>query len=664
MLDSVPPAKDAGVASWWQPALIVSATVLAYANSVKGPFILDDFAAIVSNQSIRRWWDLAAIFRPPPELPVSGRPIANLSFAISYAVGGLNPVACHVWNIAIHVASALALFGLIRRTLRQGGDRRLVRHASDVAFVAALLWAIHPLNSEAVDYLTQRTELLLGLFFFLTLYASVRALASGRREAWQAVAVAACGLGMGCKESMVIAPVMVILFDRSFSYGSIQQALRERWRFYAALMSTWLVLIASAWTGPRAMSAGFSSGLSPMTYLWNQAIMVPHYLRLAAWPRDLVVDYGWPVPLTLQDVLPRVLLLATLLVLTVVALIRWPRAGFPGAWFFLTLAPTSSIVPIATEVGAERRMYLPLAGLLVLVVAAAAAATERGGRRAPRDPTPSRRPLTSGVAAWAAVFAISALLVSMTMARNREYASALLLAATTVDRWPSAVAHATLGSELAAAGRHDESLVHLRQAVNGGDFRARYPLGAELVDRGALEEAIPYLRAYVDEGSAPTSLQASARKMLGSAYAQRGEWAPAAAQFQLVLAQEPGDGSSRRFLADALFAQHAFADAAVQYQRFLESGPGDVDALTNLGIALANTDRGGEAVAAFRRASAAAPGNINARTNLIQMLVRQKAYKEAEAQAREAMRLDPADPRARDLLDQVLALAGRARARP
>ena len=95
------------------------------------------------------------------------------------------------------------------------------------------------------------------------------------------------------------------------------------------------------------------------------------YLRLTVWPSDLVVLYGWPEMLTLGDVLPQAFGLVALLVVTIVALVRGRRAlGYLGAWFFVALAPTSSVLPIATEVGAERRMYVPLMALATLAVLA------------------------------------------------------------------------------------------------------------------------------------------------------------------------------------------------------------------------------------------------------------------------------------------------------
>src|SRR5262249_2276540 len=150
--------------------------------------------------------------------------------------------------------------------------------------------------------------------------------------------------------------VLVLLFDRVFAFATWRDALWKRGAFYGALALTWSLLVLVTWSGPRIYTAGFGVAIDPWTYLLNQTVMITRYLRLAIWPRSLVLTYGVPRPLALTDVLPYGLFVLTLLAATLVALARRPALGFLGAWFFITLAPTSSLVPIATEVGAERRM--------------------------------------------------------------------------------------------------------------------------------------------------------------------------------------------------------------------------------------------------------------------------------------------------------------------
>ena len=366
--------------------MLAIATFVVYWHGLSAPFVFDDRGTIVDNRTIENLWS-HDVFSAPHETPVAGRPVVNVSFALNYAIDGRHVEGYRLTNIGIHVLCALALFGLAWRTSLP----------VNVALAVALLWALHPLNSEAVNYVTQRTESLMALFYLLTLYCARRAYDDGARHGWwEAAAVLACTLGMASKESMVTAPLAVVLYDRVFLFDSLRAAFRSRARLYLGLAATWVLLAALVASAPRNLSAGFTAhDADPWTYLLNQAVMITRYLRLSVWPRDLVLYYGWPLPLTLTDVLPQALFVLGLLALTAVTLYRRPRVGILGLWFFLTLAPTSSILPIATEVGAERRMYLPLMAIVALAVVGLSQPQPRQGprpsTRAHHRRCPSRR---------------------------------------------------------------------------------------------------------------------------------------------------------------------------------------------------------------------------------------------------------------------------------
>jgi hypothetical protein len=146
-------------------ALVLScAGVVAYANSLSGPFIVDDAVTIIDNPHIRQLWPLWPLSRTlltDQESTVAGRPLVNLSFAINYAIGGVQVSGYHLVNIVLHVLCALLLFGVVRRTLAFP-PLHLVARSTSIALAIALLWLVHPLNTEAVDYVTQRTELMMG----------------------------------------------------------------------------------------------------------------------------------------------------------------------------------------------------------------------------------------------------------------------------------------------------------------------------------------------------------------------------------------------------------------------------------------------------------------------------------------------------------------------
>jgi tetratricopeptide (TPR) repeat protein len=460
------------------------------------------------------------------------------------------------------------------------------------------------------------------------MYAAVRAgTAPGSR--WDGVAIGACLLGTLCKETIVVTPVLVALFDRLFLVGSWRQAYRERGSLYLGLAASWFVLASLLWSGPRSAVGGFSAGVDVWTYLLNQAVMIVEYLRKTIWPVRLVVFYGWPLPLTLSQVWPQATVVVTLLVATGVACVKTPRLGYLGAWFFITLAPTSSIVPIVTEVGAERRMYLPLMALATLAVIAAWSVPGRS----PRAEDGDRRAAWRGWTLGGLTLAVAGALAAATVARNREYATPLTLAQTIVDRRPSGVAHHMLGEQLGIANRIEEAIGHLQQAVAHGNTRARFQLGVLLVQRSDLSGATRQFEEVVRLGGVrherrwlepPLIDVLQSRLYLGQIYANGRRWVEAEAQAREVLARVPAHVDARRVLAAALVGQQRWAESITEHRQYLEARPGDAQARVNLGVALIATGQMDAAIAEFQRAVEVDPSNPNAR-RLLEMARQDRA---------------------------------------
>jgi tetratricopeptide (TPR) repeat protein len=656
--EPAPVAGPARAAVWLRAALIVLAGSLTYANALSGPFVLDDQDTIVLNEQIRQLSPSVVLF-PAVELPVAGRPVVNVSFALNYAFGGLDVRGYHVVNVAIHIACALLLFGIVRRTLGLPALReRFAARSADLAVAAALIWMVHPLQTDAVDYVTQRTELMLGLFYLLTLYASIRSVrlpASAPLALWPGLAVVSCVLGMASKESMVTAPFVILVYDRVFVFGTFKEAWRRRWPFYASLAATWVVLAVLIAQGPRFRSAGFSAGVSAWTYLLNQALMIARYLRLAIWPSGLVVDYGVPRALTVGEVAPYGALVLMLAALTVWALVSRPKVGFLGLWFFTTLSPTSSIVPIATEVGAERRMYLPLAAIVVLAVIGLAWALERWDRvgSGERPEMAGRRAHVAGLVALAGVVLA---LAAGTVARNREYSSAVSLARTTLERWPNPRARHSLGVALLGEGQREAGITELRQAVSD-DPAAHYTLGVALFQDGKLDEAAQHLREFLARESLRIEVPV-AHELVGRILKTQGRFAEAAEKFRQVLGMTPSNPAVHGLLAESLFRQERFDEAIPHYRQFLAYRPADVAAQVQLGIAYAALGRQDEAIAQFRRVVDLNPRDAVAHRNLARALLERSDLEanvdEAVLALRRAVELNPADPQARAELEAVL----------
>ena len=422
--------------------LLVTIVILTYANNLSGPFFFDDLEYIVANPHIRS-------FDPSVVLtgPLIARPVVNLSLAVNYAFGGLDVTGYHAFNILLHAVNTLLLFGLVRGALRtnSAASHRDPR-TSGVAAIIAALWAVHPLQTESVNYLTQRSELFAGFFYLMTMYASARG--SGRRlDGWQALAVITCFLGMATKQWMVTAPVLVLLYDMCVASRSPRDALSARPSLYAGLAASLTIVPALLFLGLQPAAVGWWHGVSPYDYALNQSRMITRYLRLVVWPFPLVIDYGEPTPLTVADVWPDLAMVGALVVAAAILLFRRPRAGFLGAWFFVILAPSSSIVPIISEVGAERRMYLPLAAVVTFLVLLVASRV---------------KPLIGAVFA----VAVGALLVARTMERNAEYADpAVLWRSATREIPTNPRAHNSLGATLGMRGEVEEAIAEFNEAL-------------------------------------------------------------------------------------------------------------------------------------------------------------------------------------------------------
>ena len=451
-----------GLGILWFGAVVVVAGVAAYADSFGGPFIFDDVDSIPGNPYIRHLWPLSNVLSAPEQTTAAGRPVVSLSLAINYAIGGLDVWGYHAFNLLIHLLSAVLLFGIVRRTLKRPTfGSQFARSGPWLATAVSLLWTVHPLQTESVTYIIQRTELLMGMFYLLTLYCAVRGWGSPYRRLWLAAAVGACALGMGSKEAMASAPLVVLLYDGLFVSGSYAAALRRHGALYAGLAATWIILGVLLASGPRSETVGFGLGIGALDYLRTQAQVLVRYLRLCFWPAPLVIHYGWPVARTWgESALPGLVILS-LLVGTIWALLRRHWTGFAGAWFFLILAPSSSFVPIVSEIAAERRMYLPLAAVVTLAVVA----VQWGGDRACRwlglrGPAP-RFAGAGLVIVLAGVFAYG------TGQRNLDYRTAVAIWRDAVDKQPAnARVRTNLAGALIQAGQFDDAVQHCRVALD------------------------------------------------------------------------------------------------------------------------------------------------------------------------------------------------------
>jgi tetratricopeptide (TPR) repeat protein len=661
-----------GRADWLR---LVSGTILAagaiavYSRTFSVPLLFDDNSAIVGNSTIRHW---STAFWPPSNSTASGRPILNLSLAINYAISGTAVWSYHAANLAIHVLAGLTLFGIVRRTLAP----RAGPAASLIAFSAALLWTLHPLQAESVTYIVQRAESLMGLCYLLTVYGFIRgAEADGRpRRRWFALSVAACLLGMATKEVMVSAPLIVLLYDRTFVGGSFREAWRRRWKLYVALAATWLPLaglVASAgWD--RNGTSGFGVGITPWAYWLTQFEAVTRYLWLSVWPHPLVFEYGTFRVNRLTEVAWYALVIVMLAVAVLVALWRRPTMGFLGAWFFVILAPTS-VMPGRIQMIVEHRMYLPLAAVITLAAMGIHAAVRRHG--------------------WMVFAALALGLGMLTARRNEDYRSELTIWSDTVAKRPNnARAHNSLGVAWSKVpGRLQDAIAQYETALRlqPEDAEAHNNLGvawshlpgrrndAAAQYEAALRLQPDYAEAHNNLGlawsrmpgrlhdaiaqyEAALRLQpdyAVAHNNLGLAWSQiPGRLHDAAAQFEEAVRLQPDYAGAHNNLGLAWSQMPGrLHDAIAQYEAALRLQPDSAEAHYNLGNAWSQMPgRLNDTIAQYKEALRLQPDLAPAWHNLGTVWFHFGNLPAAAAAFREELRLSPNDPAARQALAAAL----------
>ena len=541
--------------------LLIIVGAAAYANSFSGPFIFDDEGSILQNPYITHLWPLSKAMSADPQSPVAGRPVAILSLAINYAISRYAVWSYHAFNLLVHLLAGLTLYGTIRRTLHCDRlSENFGNHAETLAWAAAVIWTVHPIQTESVTYIIQRTESMMGLFYLLTLYLAIRAMSSQRPFIWSVLSVLCCGLGMATKEVMVTAPFLVLLYDRTFAAGSFRQALKKRRRLYAALAATWGTLILLMWSGPRSLTVGFSIGTVALDYAMNQSIVIMHYLRLVFWPTGLCLDYNLPIVKDWSKILPPLLAILCMIALTLWGLIRNRSWAYLPAWSFVILFPTSSFIPIA-DLAFEHRMYLPLAGLTVLAVTAGYILLNRVTKRFLFVLKFGHR-----IGIISLTIIITALFLT-TLRRNNDYRSAMSIWQSVLEVVPdNPVAHNNLGLALKSLDRVNEAIMHYQTAIklNPGEAKAYNNLGIALKSLGRLDEAVNCYRN--------------------------------------AILLEPNYVEAHNNLGNALRLQGKFDEAVGNFRSALQLDPANADICLNLGLALQSQNKLDEAIDCFNQA--------------------------------------------------------------
>jgi hypothetical protein len=453
---------------WVAVGAVWAVCVIAYLPSLAVPFQFDDYARIAENIPLHQGRYLLAL-----QWLGNARLLPGLTLLFNYAVGGVDPFGYHVFNLCVHLLATLGVFALTGTLCRAPRlrDTAPARHPLATATAAALIFACHPLQTQAITYIIQRSASMAALFYIWSIvwYVRARNRQSGTEAGSAPPAFALAGLLAICavlsKENSLTLP-LAALFTEWAAFGRLPS---RRLLLRGALLVVLLIALPVVWKlvlqpikdrSAMPLLARLTEAvlqrqlvvgptLSPLGYLLTQTTVVPRYVLLAVRPWGLNVDHDVPaVTSPTPAVAAGALFLVVLLGGGLAAVPRWPLVGYAIVWMFITLAVESSILPIA-DVMMEHRMYLPMVGVALAAAAGFAAALERVPRAA----------LAFGAAAVA-------MLVALTVARNTVWQSPLTLWLDAVEKSPrKARVHVNVGVAYHGVDRLDDAVRHYCRAL-------------------------------------------------------------------------------------------------------------------------------------------------------------------------------------------------------
>jgi protein O-mannosyl-transferase len=629
----------------------------AYLGTWHGQYLFDDHPAIVGNRALQEADWLGAAFGGKHQ-PLANRPLTTLSLVADAWLFGPGPFGNHVVALLLHLANALLLFTLVARTLQAPRLAAVwpAARRTTFAFAVAAVWVAHPLTVDAVAYATQRSTLLFSMALLAALWCTARARCSARPVRWHGVAVAALALGMAAKEDLVVGPLLVYWYDRVFWRTGERRLVRP---FHAALAAAWVVLAVCVTLGPHNPTVGYATGqpVSAFEWLLTQAPVVVHYLRLVVWPSPLRGAYDWDIERSLGPVLAEGVIVVLLLVVAVGAMRRVPWLGFLFGVFFLLLAPTSSVMPIVTEIVAERRMYLPM---LVVIVPAMLGLTWLLRRAAP-----------IALATAAVVLAIG--LSGLTRGRVAVYRDEPTFWADAHEkRNPesrSFLAAQILGNHglmLFQNGRAEESYEWFDLAMQCDHPTAleRVHHAVSLQHRGRGDEAIRLLREVVAAAPQHAEALGTLGTVLLQEYEKDAQRRPgdarlreAEAVLQRAVTIEPGRAAWWNTLGYLCKVQSRFADAEIAYRMAIEAtkdlSKARIEPFLFRAEVLERLGREAEIPPMFERLLRARPRDVDLRLHLARVDVRRQDWPRVAARLREILAIAPGHAEASAMLAEV-----------
>ena len=640
---------------------LVAAVFAVYSNVLSAPFVFDDNTYIVNNSLIRDLRNFAD-FSP-------ARYVALLTFALNYAGGGLDPSGYHLTNVVVHGAASVLVFSLVLLTLRTplvggavSGPAKL-----SLALFAALIFAVHPVQTQAVSYVTQRFASLATLLYLLSIVFYVRwrlidgqGRGAGRGRALYVFSLVTAVLAMKTKEISFTLPLMVVLYDFVFFPTPGAAA---RLRSLAPFLLTMLIVPVTLFGSSSAVAGSVSdvtavddlvrylqlgelATLSTWSYLLTEATVVVTYLRLLLWPAAQNLDYDYPLYESLFSlpVIASILFLSAVAATAVYILLRSRRAlsagdgkaalplvaSFGVLWFFIALSVESSVIPIK-DVIFEHRLYLPNVGAVIFFGTTTIYFIERVRERIRER----LRPVLPVVIFFAVVLPLA---VAAHM-RNEVWTSEVALWRDVVEKSPmKARGHYNLGKAYARSGMVAESTAEFERTLelDPGVVMAMNYIAVNHLREGRLDEALAAARPALLVDGDNTELIGT----LGEIYIGLGRYADAEVVLGRGLAIS--DASSRLHINMGIVYKtpSRYPEALAEYEAALVLDQGSVEAMNNLGNVYMNTGMLEEAMERYRQAIALSPAVAEFHYNLGFAYGKGGEFRAARTSLLEAIRLD------------------------
>jgi hypothetical protein len=354
--------------------LIAVMVVIAYSNTFTATFHFDDNPSISENPMIKR-----VTMENITQLLMGNRPVVYLSLMLNYQLNGLNVVGYHLFNIGVHIINSMFVYLLIYWTLGMPLLKAAYQaKAKRMALFGALLFAVHPIQTESVTYIITRTELLATCFYLATFLLFIKG-ARTKKFGYTIGAFFTAVLAMGSKEWAVTLPALLFVYDFLFLSEGKLKPIVSRWLTYVMVTIPWVLVFRNLNLFSTTSSAGIgfnvstTSGINTQTYLLTSLNVIWTYIRLMFLPINQNLDYDYPIAKTLFE-FPTILSFIGHLVVVGGAFWLYKKKSrllipFGVAWFYIGLSPTQSFVPII-DIIFEHRMYMPSIGFIIVFIGA------------------------------------------------------------------------------------------------------------------------------------------------------------------------------------------------------------------------------------------------------------------------------------------------------